>query len=444
MSTFSDLGLHKQVLKAVTAEGYETPTPIQLQSIPRLLAARDLLGIAQTGTGKTAAFALPTLHHLRLLNKNRKPKSAYVLVLAPTRELAGQIAESFRTYSSYMDCVTQTVFGGVKINRQIRALEKGCHVLVATPGRLLDLMNQGAVHLRDLDVLILDEADQMLDMGFIHDLRKIMAQVPDERQTLLFSATMPKLIEDMTGQYLSDPVRVSVAPESTTAERVTQGVIHVANNNKLALLGKLLDNPDIDRALVFTRTKHGADKVVRKLIAKNYPALAIHGNKSQSQRLKALDAFKSGKCRILIATDIAARGIDIDGITHGINFEMPNVPEQYVHRIGRTARAGKDGISISLVAEDELYYLREIEKITRVEVEVLPAPEGMEDLVLPPPAPNLRVRKPKGPSRRSGKPPQRGSRRNRPEGVSKAKQRSRKRPGKNQRRRDRETANAKG
>ena len=393
------------MLKAVTAEGYETPTPIQLQSIPRLLEARDLLGIAQTGTGKTAAFALPTLHHLRLLNKNRKPKSAYVLVLAPTRELAGQIAESFRTYSSYMDCVTQTVFGGVKINRQIRALEKGCHVLVATPGRLLDLMNQGAVHLRDLDVLILDEADQMLDMGFIHDLRKIMAQVPDERQTLLFSATMPKLIEDMAGQYLSDPVRVSVAPESTTAERVTQGVIHVANNNKLALLGKLLDNPDIDRALVFTRTKHGADKVVRKLIAKNYPALAIHGNKSQSQRLKALDAFKSGKCRILIATDIAARGIDIDGITHVINFEMPNVPEQYVHRIGRTARAGKDGISISLVAEDELYYLREIEKITRVEVEVLPAPEGMEDLVLPTPDPNLRVRKPKGPSRRSGKPP---------------------------------------
>jgi len=444
VSTFSDLGLHKQVLKAVTAEGYETPTPIQLQSIPRLLEARDLLGIAQTGTGKTAAFALPTLHHLRLLNKNRKPKSAYVLVLAPTRELAGQIAESFRTYSRYMDCVTQTVFGGVKINRQIRALEKGCHVLVATPGRLLDLMNQGAVHLRDLDVLILDEADQMLDMGFIHDLRKIMAQVPDERQTLLFSATMPKLIEDMAGQYLSDPVRVSVAPESTTAERVTQGVIHVANNNKLALLGKLLDNPDIDRALVFTRTKHGADKVVRKLIAKNYPALAIHGNKSQSQRLKALDAFKSGNCRILIATDIAARGIDIDGITHVINFEMPNVPEQYVHRIGRTARAGKDGISISLVAEDELYYLREIEKITRIEVEVLPAPEGMEDHVLPTPDPNLRVRKPKGPSRRSGKPPQRGSRRNRPEGVSKAKQRSRKRPGKNQRRRDRETANAKG
>ncbi|MEO1323501.1 MAG: DEAD/DEAH box helicase [Pseudomonadota bacterium] len=440
MTTFSELDLHKQVLKAVTAEGYETPTPIQLQAIPHLLEGRDLLGIAQTGTGKTAAFALPTLNHLLKFGENRKPKSAYVLVLAPTRELAGQIAESFATYSKYMDCVVQTVFGGVRINRQIRALEKGCHVLVATPGRLLDLINQGAVQLNDVQVLILDEADQMLDMGFIHDLKKIVAKVPDDRQTLLLSATMPKTIGDMAERYLSDPVRVSVAPESTTAERVSQGVIHVANPNKLKLLCKLLDAPELERALVFTRTKHGADKVVRKLIAKNYPALAIHGNKSQAQRLKALNAFKSGDCRILIATDIAARGIDIDGITHVINFEMPNLPEQYVHRIGRTARAGKEGISISLVAEDELYYLRQIEKTTRVEVEVLPAPEGLEDVVLPTPDPNLRVFKPKGPARRSGKPPQRGSRRNRPEGVSKAKQRSRKRPGKNQRRRDREKA----
>jgi len=437
VTKFTDLGLHKLVLKAVTDEGYETPTPIQLQSIPHLLEGRDLLGIAQTGTGKTAAFALPTLNRLLKHGKTRKSKSPYVLVLAPTRELAGQIAESFQTYSKFMDCVTQTVFGGVKINRQIRSLEKGCHVLVATPGRLLDLMNQGAVHLRDLEVLILDEADQMLDMGFIHDLRKIIAKVPEDRQTLLFSATMPKLIEDMAGRYLSDPVRVSVAPESTTAERVTQGVIHVANSDKLQLLGKLLDDPKMDRALVFTRTKHGADKVVRKLIAKGYPALAIHGNKSQPQRMKALNAFKSGECRILIATDIAARGIDIDGISHVINFEMPNVAEQYVHRIGRTARAGKDGISISLVAEDEVYYLREIEKITRVAVEVLSPPEGCEELVLPTPDPNERVRKPKGPSRRSGKPPQRGSRRDRPEGASNGKQRSRKRPGKNQRNRDR-------
>lgn len=440
MTTFSELNLHKQVLKAVTAEGYETPTPIQLQSIPLLLERRDLLGIAQTGTGKTAAFALPTLQHLVERSQNRKPKSTKVLVLAPTRELAAQIADSFQTYSKFMDCVTQTVFGGVKINKQIRALERGCHVLVATPGRLLDLVNQGAVQLGDVEVLILDEADQMLDMGFIHDLQKIISHVPKQRQTLLFSATMPKLISDLAEKYLKDPVRVSVAPESTTAERVTQGVIHVANNNKLQLLGKLLDDPSIDRALVFTRTKHGADKVVRKLMAKKYPAMAIHGNKSQSQRLKALAAFKAGECRILIATDIAARGIDIDGISHVINFEMPNVAEQYVHRIGRTARAGREGVSISLVAEDELYYLREVEKITRVEVEVLPAPEGCEGLVLPTPDPNVRVRKPKGPARRSGRSQGqgRGGQRQGGNAPSKPKARSRKRPGKNQRRRDRE------
>ena len=440
MTTFSELNLHKQVLKAVTAEGYETPTPIQLQSIPLLLERRDLLGIAQTGTGKTAAFALPTLQHLVERSQNRKPKSTKVLVLAPTRELAAQIADSFQTYSKFMDCVTQTVFGGVKINKQIRALERGCHVLVATPGRLLDLVNQGAVQLGDVEVLILDEADQMLDMGFIHDLQKIISHVPKQRQTLLFSATMPKLISDLAEKYLKDPVRVSVAPESTTAERVTQGVIHVANNNKLQLLGKLLDDPSIDRALVFTRTKHGADKVVRKLMAKKYPAMAIHGNKSQSQRLKALAAFKAGECQILIATDIAARGIDIDGISHVINFEMPNVAEQYVHRIGRTARAGREGVSISLVAEDELYYLREVEKITRVEVEVLPSPEGCEGLVLPTPDPNVRVRKPKGPARRSGRSQGqgRGGQRQGGNAPSKPKARSRKRPGKNQRRRDRE------
>ncbi len=444
MTHFTDLNLHKQVLKAVTAEGYETPTPIQAQSIPHLLDGRDLLGIAQTGTGKTAAFALPTLDRLVQNQSKRLQKGARVLVMAPTRELAGQIAESFRTYAKFMDCVTETVFGGVKINRQIRALERGCHVLVATPGRLLDLMNQGAVQLRDVEVLILDEADQMLDMGFIPDLRKIIAQVPDERQTLLFSATMPKLIADMAEKYLNDPVRVSVAPESTTAERVTQGVLHVSNPNKLNLLTRLLEDPEIDRALVFTRTKHGADKVVRKLMAKSFPALAIHGNKSQSQRLKALAAFKSGDCRILVATDIAARGIDIDGISHVINFEMPNVAEQYVHRIGRTARAGKDGVSISLVAEDELYYLREVEKITRVEVEVLPAPEGCEGLILPTPDPSVRVRKPKGPSRGAGRSGRRGGGgggSTKPgASVSKTKQRSRKRPGKNQRRRDHEKA----
>lgn len=436
------MDLHKQVLKAVTAEGYDTPTPIQAQAIPQLLEGRDMLGIAQTGTGKTAAFALPTLDFLLDEPEPRKPKHTRVLVLAPTRELAGQIADSFRTYSKYMECVTHTVFGGVKINKQIRDMQKGCHVLVATPGRLLDLMSQDAVRLRDVEVLILDEADQMLDMGFIHDLKKIIAEVPDDRQTLLFSATMPKLIEDLAGKYLDDPIRVSVAPESTTAERVSQGVLHVSNSHKLHVLGKLLEDSDMDRALVFTRTKHGADKVVRKLMAKGHKALAIHGNKSQPQRLKALKAFKDGDCRILIATDIAARGIDIDGISHVINFEMPNIAEQYVHRIGRTARAGRDGISISLVAEDELYYLREVEKITRIEIETLPTPKGCEDHILPTPDPSVRVRKPKGPSRRSGKPQQHGSRRNRSEGVSNSKQRSRKRPGKNQRNRDRVKANA--
>ncbi|MEM9225807.1 MAG: DEAD/DEAH box helicase, partial [Pseudomonadota bacterium] len=345
MTTFTDLDLNKHVLKAVTEQGYTTPTPIQIQAIPHLLEGRDLLGIAQTGTGKTAAFALPTLDYLLEEPARRVSKSCRVLVLAPTRELAGQIADSFRTYSKFMDCVTTTVFGGVKIGRQIRDLERGTHVLVATPGRLLDLMNQGAVTLADIEVLILDEADQMLDMGFIHDIRKIMAKVPDDRQTLLFSATMPKLISDLAGQYLTDPVKVSVAPESTTAERVNQAVIHVANGDKLRLLEDVLSAEDIDRALVFTRTKHGADKVVRKLLAKGIAAKAIHGNKSQPQRLKALDAFKTGSCRVLIATDIAARGIDIDGISHVINFEMPNVAEQYVHRIGRTARAGRAGLA---------------------------------------------------------------------------------------------------
>lgn len=417
MTNFSELGLHKQVLKAVSKLGYETPTPIQQQAIPTLLQGRDLMGIAQTGTGKTAAFALPTLDRLVRKPANRQPKKCKVLILSPTRELAGQITESFREYSQFMDCVTQCVFGGVKISRQIRNLSKGCHVLVATPGRLTDLMEQGAVKLDAVDTLILDEADQMLDMGFIHQLRAIMKHVPDDRQTLLFSATMPKTIEKLTKEYLDDPVRVSVAPESTTAERVNQGVLHVSNGNKLKVLQSLLKDPAVDRALVFTRTKHGADKIVRKLLATQVNAMAIHGNKSQPQRKKALDAFRSGKCRVLIATDIAARGIDIEGVTHVINVEMPNVAEQYVHRIGRTARAGREGIAISLIAEDDLYYLREVEKITRLEIDILAPPEDCEDLLLPTPDRHDRPRKPKGPSRgggqsRSGRRPRRKPARN--------------------------------
>ncbi|MEO0548393.1 MAG: DEAD/DEAH box helicase [Pseudomonadota bacterium] len=398
MKTFADLGLHKLVMKAINELGYETPTPIQLKAIPQLLDDKDLLGIAQTGTGKTAAFALPTLDYLLEEPALRVPKSTRVLVLAPTRELASQIAESFSNYSRYMDCVVQTVFGGVKINKQIRDLSKGTHVLVATPGRLLDLASQGAVTLADIEVLILDEADQMLDMGFIHDLKKIIAQIPKDRQTLLFSATMPKSISELANQFLDHPVRVSVAPESTTAERVNQGVIHIAAGDKPKLLGAVLKDPKINRALVFTRTKHGADKVVRKLKGEGIEAAAIHGNKSQPQRMKALAAFKDGHCKVLVATDIAARGIDISGITHVVNYEMPNVPEQYVHRIGRTARAGKDGLAISLIAADELYYLRDIEKTIRQSIPVLDVPEGADISALPTPDPSIRPVKPKGPS----------------------------------------------
>ena len=402
MTKFTDLGLNPLLMKAIAEAGYETPTPIQAQAIPLLLQDKDLLGIAQTGTGKTAAFALPTLDFLLEYPEKRRGRSARVLVLAPTRELAGQIAESFSTYSRFMDCKVLTVFGGVNINKQRRDLQHGTDVLVATPGRLLDLVNQKALTLGNIEVLILDEADQMLDMGFIHDLKKIVAQVPKDRQTLLFSATMPKLISDLAQQFLDKPERVSVTPPSTTAERVDQGIYHVSNGDKLDLLFDVLNNPEIDRALVFTRTKHGADKVVRKLLAKGMDARAIHGNKSQPQRLKALDAFRNGSCKVLVATDIAARGIDIDGISHVVNFEVPNVPEQYVHRIGRTARAGRTGLAVSFVAEDERYYLRDIEKTIGMEIDVLKAPEGSDVDLLPTPDPNERLFKPKGPARGNG------------------------------------------
>jgi len=402
MTKFSDLGLNPLLLKAIAETGYETPTPIQAQAIPLLLQDKDLLGIAQTGTGKTAAFALPTLDFLLEYPEKPRGRSARVLVLGPTRELVRQIAESFETYARHTGCTVQSVFGGVNINAQKRALHPGAHILVATPGRLLDLVNQKAVTLKDVEVLILDEADQMLDMGFIHDLKKIVAQVPKERQTLLFSATMPKSIADLAQQFLDKPVRVSVTPPATTAERVEQGVYHVSNGDKLDLLFDVLNAPDMDRTLVFTRTKHGADKVVRKLLAKGMDARAIHGNKSQPQRLKALEAFRTGACPVLVATDVAARGIDIDGISHVVNFEIPNVPEQYVHRIGRTARAGRTGTAVSFVAEDERYFLRDIEKTTGIEIEVLARPEGSKVDLLPTPDPNERLYKPKGPARGTG------------------------------------------
>jgi ATP-dependent RNA helicase RhlE len=402
LTTFNDLGLPERIVRSVEAAGYKTPTPIQAQAIPHLTEGRDLLGIAQTGTGKTAAFALPTISRLLSDPKPRQGKCVRVLVLAPTRELAAQIAESFSTYAKGMKIGVQTVFGGVKINRQIRELSRGLEVLVATPGRLVDLMGQGAVRLDQVDVLIFDEADQMLDMGFIRDIKRIVAKVPSERQTVLFSATMPKSIASLAGEYLRDPVRVSVTPQATTAERVTQGVLHVSQGDKPELLEALLTSRNMDRTLVFTRTKHGADKVVRKLTASGVEAAAIHGNKSQPQRTRALAAFRDGHCRVLVATDIAARGIDIDGISHVINYEMPNVPDQYVHRIGRTARAGREGMAISLVAEDELYYLRDIEKITRMEIGVLPAPEGLENKVSPAPSRDIKPVKPKLENNRGG------------------------------------------
>ena len=398
VTTFSDFDLHANVLKAVVAEGYETPTPIQAQAIPALLKGRDLLGIAQTGTGKTAAFTLPTLTKLMAEPRKPQPKEPRVLVLAPTRELALQIAESFKTYARFMPLSVETVFGGVKILGQIRALKKGPDVVVATPGRLCDLIRQKAVSLKGLKVLILDEADQMLDFGFVRDLRAIMAEVPNSRQTLLFSATMPKSIGDLAQNYLSDPVRVSVTPQSSTAERVAQGVLHVDASNKPEVLRSILSDESIDRVLVFTRTKHGADKVVRKLEGARIEAKAIHGNKSQSQRVRALDAFRAGPCKVLVATDIAARGIDVEGVSHVVNYDLPNVAEQYVHRIGRTARAGRTGFALSLVSPEDLYFLREVEKVSKQTIPALEAPEGCADLILPEPDRSLRVAKPKGPS----------------------------------------------
>jgi ATP-dependent RNA helicase RhlE len=344
---------------------------------PLVLAGRDLLGIAQTGTGKTAAFALPILHRLMRQSAPTPKRSARVLVLAPTRELASQIAASFRAYARGEPITVATAFGGVPINRHLRECARGVHVLVATPGRLLDLIDRNALTLRSVEVLVLDEADQMLDLGFIHALRRIVPLLPASRQTLFFSATMPPAISELAARYLSEPAKVSITPQATTAERVVQGAYHVPAERKPALLAHALAAGDLDRALVFTRTKHGADKVVRKLAAAGIGAAAIHGNKSQPQRERALAAFRAGSCRILVATDIAARGVDVPGISHVINYDIPNVPEQYVHRIGRTARAGAGGIAISFVAPDERVYLRDIEKVTRQTVAVHPLPADL-------------------------------------------------------------------
>ncbi len=374
---FTDLGLAEPLLKALTQEGYTAPTPIQTKAIPHVLAGRDLLGIAQTGTGKTAAFALPILHRLAANRRPAARKGCRVLVLSPTRELATQIAESFKTYGRHLGVSVAVVFGGVGHRPQVVALAGGVDVLVATPGRLIDHMEQRNVMLEGTEILVLDEADQMLDLGFVKPIRRIVGKLSHRRQSLFFSATMPPEIGELARELLNDdPMKVSVAPAATTVERVEQKVIHVERVKKRALLVELLSSPDMSRTIVFTRTKRGADRVAQHLETAGIEAAAIHGNKSQGQREKALAGFKVGKTRVLVATDIAARGIDIDLVSHVVNFELPEVPESYVHRIGRTARAGASGNAISLVDGEERGLLRDIERVTR---QTIPAEDRRGD-----------------------------------------------------------------
>ncbi|HUY91391.1 MAG TPA: DEAD/DEAH box helicase [Pirellulales bacterium] len=367
MNKFEDLGLADPILRAVRAEGYETPTPIQAQAITHVLAGRDLMGCAQTGTGKTAAFALPTLHRLGQNESlvNGRGRKIRALVLSPTRELASQIGASFRTYGRHLSLRHTLVYGGVSQNPQVRALNGGVDILVGTPGRLLDLMNQGFIDLAKVEVLILDEADQMLDMGFIHDLRKIVAKVPQTRQTLMFSATMPADIRKLAATWLRDPVTVQVAAASAPAEKIEQSVYFVEQRNKPHLLAHYLTRTASKRTLVFTRTKHGADKVVRHLSKSGIRAEAIHGNKSQAARERALHSFKSQHPPVLVATDIASRGLDIDQVSHVVNFDLPMTAEIYVHRIGRTGRAGASGIAVTFCDRDERSMLKAIERLTR-------------------------------------------------------------------------------
>jgi ATP-dependent RNA helicase RhlE len=366
LNSFDGFGLAEPIARALVQESYVTPTPIQAQTVPLVLEGRDVIGIAQTGTGKTAAFALPILHRLSNSPVSLERKTCRVLVLSPTRELSSQILDSFNAYGRHLDLTTTLAIGGVPMGKQVRALMNGVDVLVATPGRLLDLVNSNALRLNRVEVVVLDEADRMLDMGFIHDIRRIVAKTPPQRQTLLFSATMPQAIAELAGQMLKNPAKVAVTPVASTVERVSQRVVHVDRAGKAGILAEILNDRAMERALVFTRTKHGADKLVRTLAKARITSEAIHGNKSQPQRERVLAAFRQGQVRILVATDIAARGIDVDGISHVVNYDLPNEPESYVHRIGRTARAGATGIAISLCDRDEVPYLRSIEKLIRM------------------------------------------------------------------------------
>ena len=366
LTKFTDLGLDKMLLKALSDEGYETPTPIQAQAIPGVMAGKDLLGIAQTGTGKTAAFALPILHRLAADRKPAPRRGCRVLVLSPTRELATQIAESFKAYGKHMNLSVTVIFGGVKYGGQMRAMAPGVDVLVATPGRLIDHLQEKTITLQGVEIFVLDEADQMLDMGFIVPIRQVVKHLPRLRQNLFFSATMPSEIEKLAGELLRpNPTKVSVTPQATTVERIKQQVIFIEATRKRALLCELFAEKDFKRVIVFTRTKRGADRVAKSLESAGVEAAAIHGDKSQGQRERALAAFKAGEVRALVATDIAARGIDIDAVSHVVQYELPNVPEAYVHRIGRTARAGADGSAVAFCADDERGLLKDIQKVTR-------------------------------------------------------------------------------
>ncbi|RYY41032.1 MAG: DEAD/DEAH box helicase [Chitinophagaceae bacterium] len=373
--TFEQLGLSEPILRALKTEGYTTPTPIQEQSIPIVLKGYDLIGLAQTGTGKTAAFALPILDILHEDDKNTKGyKHIRTLILTPTRELASQIGDSFANYGRHTGLKHEVIFGGVSQVPQVQSLRIGTDILIATPGRLLDLMSQGYVHLDYLEIFVLDEADRMLDMGFIHDVKKVIKVLPTDRQTLFFSATMPKEVSSLAESILYKPERVEVTPVSSTAETVDQSIYYVNGKDKIDLLVHLLQEHKIQRTLVFARTKHGADKLAKNLKKVGIRADAIHGDKSQGARQNALASFKEGKLKVLVATDIAARGIDVDALTHVINFDLPNIPESYVHRIGRTGRAGASGIALSFVNGEERAYLKDIQKLINQQIPVIEHP----------------------------------------------------------------------
>jgi ATP-dependent RNA helicase RhlE len=394
MTTFADFGFDSQILNAITAEGYETPTPIQLQAIPPAMQNLDVLGLAQTGTGKTAAFALPLLHHLSQSRSHAGAKGCRALILVPTRELAGQIADAIRTYGKFLGLSGALVYGGANMRKQINSMERGVDILIATPGRLIDLMKQRAIRLDKVEHLILDEADQMLDMGFIKPIRLIIGEIPKGRQTSLFSATMPKEISHLAEELLTDPKRIQTAILSSPAERVDQKLIMVGQVNKQLVLENICNQPEVTRAMIFVRTKHGAEKVLDKLEAQGMSADAVHGNKSQNAREQALEKFRKGQTRLLVCTDVAARGIDVDGVTHVFNFDLPDVPEAYIHRIGRTARAGTEGVSISFCAPHERDNLRQIERlikksITKIDNEKSRAPVHSKPVVVAEPEPTL-------------------------------------------------------